>query len=199
MVVADSGSPRDREIPAIGAEVRVVAQKTGRVYGRKMTAGHIYAVAGNATGGSGRDGALATRASLGVDIGQVRVDHNGNLVLADLGGAPDASLAPTVRVIAVRTGRFYGQRMTAGHIYSIAGNGRAAIRATAVRPAGPALDYGGGVALDHAGNVVIGDCGQVRVVAARTGRFYGGTWRPGTSTPWPASRVPPSLVTASTS
>jgi hypothetical protein len=173
VVVADSGSPQDREIAAVGAEVRVVAGKTGRFYGRKMTAGHIYAVAGTATGGSGRNGGLATRTSLGVDIGQVRVDSNGNLVLADLGVAPDASLAPSVRVIAIRTGSFYGQRMSAGHIYSIAGNGRRGYAGNGGPARKAALDYGAGVALDHAGNVVIADCGQVRVVADRTGRFYG--------------------------
>ena len=173
VVIADSGSPQDREIAAVGAEVRVVARKTGRFYGRKMTAGHIYAVAGTATGGSRRNGGLATRTSLGVAIGQVRVDSNGNLVLADLGVVPYASLARSVRVIAVRTGRFYGQQMSAGHIYSIAGNGRSATRATGGPGRKAALGYGGGSRLIDAGNVVIADCGEVRVVAARTGRLYG--------------------------
>ena len=45
----------------------------------------------------------------------VAVDHSGNLVIAD---------KFHVAVVAAKTGTFYGQPMTAGHLYSVAGNGK---------------------------------------------------------------------------
>jgi hypothetical protein len=163
VVVADAGQLQEDVAPPLGALVWVVAERTGRFYGQKMIAGHSYVVAGTPLAASVPIGGLGTEVSLGWVIGQVRLDRAGNLVIAD-------TTVRAVRVVAARSGTFYGQKMTAGHIYDIAG-GRAAgdggpgIRA---RLAGP-----GGVALDHAGNVIIADCGRVRVLAARTGRFYG--------------------------
>ena len=75
----------------------------------KMTAGHIYRVAGDGRTGSGADGGPATAASLDL-AGSAIVDGAGNLVIGD---------GTRVRVVAARTGRFYDQRMTAGHIYGI--------------------------------------------------------------------------------
>src|SRR5262249_31128457 len=95
----------------------------------------------------------------------VAVDAAGNLVLADLGSG-------RLRVVAVRTGRFYGQVMTAGDIYTVAGGGRN--RSDGVRATRAWLSpYG--LAIDRAGNLVEADFGfgRVRVVAVRTGRFYG--------------------------
>ena len=65
--------------------------------------------------------------------------------------------------------------MTAGHIYTVAGDGA---RGTA-GDGGPALKAGlhspGGVAVDHAGNLAIADSRnrRVQVVAATSGTFYG--------------------------
>ena len=44
------------------------------------------------------------------------MSQSGNLVIADAGNG-------RVRVVAVRTGTFYGQPMTAGNIYTVAGGG----------------------------------------------------------------------------
>lgn len=44
------------------------------------------------------------------------IDHHGNVLIADEGN-------DRVRVIATDTGTFYGQKMTADHIYYIAGGG----------------------------------------------------------------------------
>jgi hypothetical protein len=63
--------------------VRVVAESTGSFYGRAMTAGDIYTVAGGGTGGPG-DGGPATSATLNSPAG-VAVDAAGNLVIADTG------------------------------------------------------------------------------------------------------------------
>jgi DNA-binding beta-propeller fold protein YncE len=98
----------------------------------------------------------------------VAVDRAGNLVIAD-------SLNLRIRVVAVRTGRFYGQAMTAGDIYTAAGGGGG----HGLGDGGPATDaelgIPDGVAVDHAGNLVIADTqdDRVRVVAAHTGTFYG--------------------------
>jgi hypothetical protein len=126
MLIADSGYSADcGELNSLGSLVRVVAARTGTFYGQKMTAGHIYTVAGRQAIGPAGNGWLATRASLGTTIGSVRADRAGNLVLADNGEDDYCGvLAPSVRVIAAVTGTFYGVKMTAGHIYRVAGNGR---------------------------------------------------------------------------
>ena len=149
----------------IAPSVRVVAVKTGVFYGRKMTAGHTYRVAGNGHFGSGGDGGRATKAPLNL-AGGVAADSTGNLVIAD---------GSRARVVAVRTGRYYGQRMTAGDIYSIAGAGAAGYSGDG-GPAGKARIDASAVTVDSSGNVVLGcgyRCYRVRVVAAKSGAFYG--------------------------
>ncbi len=163
LVVADTGE-EDGEDDQFNkpALVRVIARRSGTFYGRRMTAGHMYVVAGGALAVSG-DGGLAAKAGLGTSIGQVRADHAGNLVIADGG----------VRVVALHSGTFYGIRMKALHIYTVAGGGTGGLG-----DGGPAVKanvYAGGVAVDGAGNLIIGDPGngRVRVVAIRSGTFYG--------------------------
>ena len=59
------------------------------------------------------------------------VDAAGNLLIADTGNS-------RIRVIAAATGTFYGQAMTAGDIYTIAGDRHRRVhRATAARPPAP--------------------------------------------------------------
>jgi hypothetical protein len=160
LVVADNGE--DDYCGVLAPSVRVIAAVSGTFYGVKMTAGHIYRVAGNGRPGSGGDGGPATAASLDL-AGSAVVDGAGNLVIGD---------GTRVRVVAARTGRFYGQQMTAGHIYGIAGTGQggysgdggAAVRARVSADT---------IALDAAGNVLLAGGHRVRVVAARTGTFYG--------------------------
>ncbi len=97
--------------------VRVVAAGTGTFYGKAMTAGHIYKGGSCGMGAAGHlgDHGPATEARLHGPWG-VAVDGSGNLVIAD-------ALHNRVRVVAVRTGTFYRQKMTAGDIYTVAGNG----------------------------------------------------------------------------
>jgi hypothetical protein len=154
LVIADSGNNR----------VRVVAARTGWFYGRLMTTGDIYTIAGTGTAGDAGDGGLAIKAQLDNPEG-LTFDHAGNLLVAD--GA-------RVRVVARTTGTFYGQAMTARHIYTIAGGGTAGLGnggpATSAELAEPR-----GMAVDGAGNLLIADSGDdmVRAVAASTGTFYG--------------------------
>jgi hypothetical protein len=156
IVICDTGS----------GLVQVVASHTGTFYGQAMTTGDIYTVAGGSTAGLG-DGGPATSAKLKLPRA-VAVDGAGNLVIADTTHA-------RIRVVASHTGTFYGQAMTAGDIYTVAGDG--IIGGSGDR--GPAtkarLRYPGAVVLDPAGNLVIADSlnSRIRVVAATSGSFYG--------------------------
>ena len=147
--------------------IRVVAASSGTFYGQPMTAGDIYTVAGDGTQGYSGDGGPATAAALSFPSG-VAVDHSGNLVIADTSNQ-------RVRVVAASSGTFYGQPMTAGDIYTVAGNGKPAFSGDGGAAASAALNYPSGVAVDAAGNLVIADTSnfRVRVVAASTGSYYG--------------------------
>src|SRR5204862_462323 len=79
-----------------------------------------------------------------------------------------------IRVVAARTGTFYGQAMTKGDIYTVAGGGTGGLGDGG--PAAQATLFGpSDVAVDRVGNLVIDDTDnlRIRVVAARTGVFYG--------------------------
>ena len=92
------------------------------------------------------------------------LDAAGNLVIAD---------SDRIRVVAATTGTFYGQAMTAGDIYTVAGGG-----SNGLGDGGPATFaevFPNGVTVDHHGNLVISDRGdnRIRVVAVKTATFYG--------------------------
>ncbi len=156
-------------------EIYARAVRTGTFYGVEMTAGGIFRIAGG--GRSFANGALATQASLafvsdehfdGVADAGLRIDHHGNLVVAD-------EYNGLVRVIAAGNGRFYGQSMRTGHIYTIAGDPAAS----------PAKSPDGGLAtktglfdpaelaIDHQGNVLMDNGIWVEALAESNGRFYG--------------------------
>ena len=147
--------------------IRVVAARTGSAYGKAMTAGHIYNLAGTGAPGYAGDGGPASAAELS-GPGAILADSAGNLVIADTQNS-------VIRVVAARTGRFYGQAMTAGHIYTVAGSGASGYSGDRGRATAADLSFPGGVAADHTGNLVIADTfnDAIRVVAVRTGTFYG--------------------------
>ena len=155
-----------------GGRVRVVATRNGPFYGRQMTSGHIYTVAGGGTASPG-NGGLATGARLD-RLGGLAVDRAGNIVVAD-------TIAHSVRLVAVRSGRFYGQQMVAGRIYTLAGGHGAGARGDGGPAIRAKLDFPWAVAVDGQGNIAIADTGSmaVRVIAAQTGRFYGRHMRSG--------------------
>jgi NHL repeat-containing protein len=156
LVIADQGNN----------VIRVVAEASGTFYGQAMTAGDIYTVAGDGTAAFGGDGGPAISAELNQPM-RVTVDASGNLVFADFGN-------DRVRVVAGSTATFYGQAMTAGDIYTVAGHGSAAFSGDS----GPATSAGldaAGVTVDSQGNLVVADTGnnRIRVVAESTATFYG--------------------------
>jgi len=165
LVIADPNSRR----------LLLVAAKTGTFYGQQMTAGHIYAVAGDggpAPGGTGvprfsGDGGPATSAGMWNPTA-VQLDSAGNLLIAD----QDDS---RIRVVAVKTGTFYGRAMKAGHIYTVAGDGTFGFAGDGGPATKAELGEPAWAAADHAGNLLIADSHneRVRVVAASTATFYG--------------------------
>ncbi len=147
--------------------IRVVAAKTGTVLGINMTAGDIYTVAGNGTPGYNGDGILATSAELNSPQG-VALDSAGNLYIADYGNN-------RIRVVAAKTGTVLGISVTAGDIYTVAGNGTKGYGGDGSPATSAKLFDPTGVAVDSAGNLYIADNGnqRVRVVAAATGTVFG--------------------------
>jgi hypothetical protein len=145
LVIADTGNGR----------VRVVAARTGSFYGQAMTAGDIYTVAGNGHKGFSGDGGPATRAAF-YTPSWVAVDGAGNLVIADTGNQ-------RVRVVAAATGTFYGQPMTAGDIYTVAGDGTPGFSGDGGPATSAELWDPSWVAVDGAGNLLINDGGNGRI------------------------------------
>jgi hypothetical protein len=152
---------------SINSRIRVVAATTGTFYGLAMSKGDIYTVAGDGTPGYSGDDGPATAAELYIPYG-VALDAQGDLFIAD-------SANSTVRVVVAQTGTFYGQAMTAGDIYTVAGTGTAGYSGDGGPGTAAQLDGPQGVTLDSDGNVLIADTGnqRIRVVAAQTGTFYG--------------------------
>ena len=78
-----------------------------------------------------------------------RSDTAGNVLIADTSNN-------RIRVVAASTGTFYGQAMTAGDIYTIAGNGTYGFSGDGGPGTTAELSYPEAVAVD-AGNVLIAD------------------------------------------
>ncbi len=79
-----------------------------------------------------------------------------------------------VRVVATHSGTFYGQAMTAGDIYTVAGDGTTGFSGDGGPATKAGLSSPGHVAVDQHGNLIIPDSGdnRVRVVPATSGTFY---------------------------
>jgi hypothetical protein len=148
-------------------DVRVVAAKTGTFYGQQMTVGQTYTVAGDGTWGNAGDGGPATAAEIVVKA--ITVDGNGNLLIDNDYGY--------VRVVAEKTGTFYGQPMTAGYIYTIAGGGTQSVNGTPALQAD--LFVTQDIAVDADGNVLLGAGNDVWMLAEQPGTYYGITMTAG--------------------
>ena len=149
-------------LPAAQAHAQVVS-------GSVAVAPVIDTLAGDGTAGSLGDGGSATSAELNSPE-DVALDSAGNLYIADCNN-------DRIRVVATTTGTVFGQSVTAGDIYTVAGGG--GTPGTFSGDGGPAtsaeLNSPEGVAFDSAGDLYIADCGnnRIRVVAAKTGTVFG--------------------------
>jgi hypothetical protein len=92
------------------------------------------------------------------------VDAHGNLVIADTGNN-------RVRVVAGSTGTFYGQPMTAGDVYTVAGDGTIGYTGDGVPATSTGLNYPVDAVAGPAGQLLIADSenNRVRQVAGGTG------------------------------
>ena len=72
-----------------------------------------------------------------------------------------------VRLVAAATGEFYGQAMTAGDIYTVAGNGTPGFSGDGDPGTHAELDQPFGVGVDAAGGLLIADLfdGRVREIS----------------------------------
>ena len=84
------------------------------------------------------------------------MDGAGNLVIAD-------NTNDRVRVVAASTGTFYGQAMTAGDIYTVAGNGTGGFSGDGGPAVSAELNHPQGVAVDAAGDLLVADVGSNRI------------------------------------
>jgi hypothetical protein len=139
----------------------VVAARNGTFYGRAMRTGRIYSIAGNGKFGFSGDGGPAVKAK--IEPGYPRVDQAGNVIFGQ---------NPRIRVVADRTGTFYGVPMTAGDIYTVAGGTQGT-----GGDGGPALDAQfmliNAVARDGANGVLVSDQYRIRMIATASGTFFG--------------------------
>jgi hypothetical protein len=114
---------------------------------QQMTAGDIYTIAGDGQPGYSGDGGPATAATFAGTLA-VAIDRAGNVAVCD-------GSNPVVRMIAAKSGRYFGRKVTAGDIYTIAGggsqlgDGEPATRAALHGPAG--------LAIGRPGNLLIAD------------------------------------------
>ncbi len=147
--------------------VRVLAGTSGPRFGVALSAGRMFTLAGE--GGSVSNGEQASSAGLQEPDG-LAFDAHGNLVIADTGD-------DDLRFLPAQTGVYFGQAMTAGDIYIIAGNGNYGYSGDGGRAvdAALAMDTFNGVAVDPRGDVVLSDVDNnvVRLVAASNGTYLG--------------------------
>jgi hypothetical protein len=119
-----------------GRSVRVLATGNDR----------LTTPAGTGVPGPLGDGGPATNAGLHGACG-VAVGHAGNVVIAD-------GRSNRIQVVAHATGTFYGQPMTAGDIYTVAGNGRAGYSGDGGAGTKAEISGPGRMAVDGHGNVL---------------------------------------------
>ena len=141
LYIADTGNNRVQEIAA----------STHVQWGIAMTGGDVYTIAGSAAGlpGDSGDGGPAASALLDYPEG-LAFDAAGNLLIVD-------QFNNQVRMVAAAAGTSYGQSVTAGDIYAIAGTGAAGTGSDGVAATAGELDHPFGIAVDSGGDVYIAD------------------------------------------
>jgi len=140
---------------ASNSRVRFVPASSGTFFGRAMTAGDIYTIAGDGSEGFSGDGGPASSAAVGF-VESVAVDAAGDLATAD----PENE---RIRFVPASTGSYFGQAMSAGDIYTIAGDGTSGFSGDGGPATAAMLDEPVSVAFDPAGDVVFADGGNNRI------------------------------------
>lgn len=135
--------------------IQEVAAGNGTQFGISMTGGDIYTIAGSASGSGGSSGNTgpATLALLNHPV-QVVLDGAGNLYIDDTANS-------VVREVASANGTQWGQSMTVGDIYDVAGTLGTVGSAGAGGPATAAqLDGVSGIGTDPAGDLFVSSAGD---------------------------------------
>ena len=147
--IADIADNRILEIPA--------TSKTQ--WGRTMTAGDMYVVAGSVTGllGASASGHSLSGFLLNAPQG-LTFDSHGNMIIADSGN-------DRILVVPAASGTYYGVSMTAGDVYQIAGHtGTAGNSGDGAAATSSYLDQPTGVSMGHSGaDLYIADTGNNRI------------------------------------
>jgi RHS repeat-associated protein len=162
-------SAGDIYLADLSDRVQEVAATTGTQWGTSMTANDLYVVAGAGTPTEAGNGGVATSGGL-ADPSSVAVDPAGDIYIAD---ASDNR----VQEVAATTGTQWGISMTAGDVYTVAGNawGLSGDYGNGGPATSALLSYPVGMALDSAGDLYIGDTvnNEVQEVAATTHTQWG--------------------------
>ncbi len=147
--------------------VQEVAAASGTQWGQSMTANDIYTIAGSSSGSSGHtgDGGAATSALLDNPTAAI-LDAAGNLYIDD-------ATNNRIQEVPVSGGTQWGQSMTAGDMYTVAGNssGTSGNSGNGGAATSAKLNNSQGMSIDAQGDLMIADYGnnEVREVAATTG------------------------------
>ncbi len=128
-----------------------------------MIVGHIYTIAGDGQTGVSGNGKPARKSPLNV-LRAVAIDHAGNVLVADRLQNDYRLIPDQVQVVAAVSGTFYGLKMTAGDIYTIAGDGQFQYSGDGGPAVRASMDTVDGITLGPAGNVLIANGSLVRSV-----------------------------------
>jgi NHL repeat-containing protein len=144
-----------------------VAEATDQRVQVVRTTGAVATVAGTGRAGFDGDGLGATAAELDQPTG-IALDGAGDLFIADTANC-------RVRVVPAADTTLFGQAMTAGHLYSVAGTGVCGSTGQG-GPIGQAELWNPvAVTVDPAGDLLVADSGDqsVLLASARGGTYYG--------------------------
>jgi hypothetical protein len=163
---------------SLGYPTGVAVDRQGDVYVAEATdqrvqvvrpSGVVSTVAGTGRAGFNGDGLAATAAELDRPTG-IAMDGAGDLFIAD-------SANCRVRVLPAATTTLFGQAMTAGHLYTVAGTGVCGTAGQGGPVGGAQLWNPVAVTVDPAGDLLVADSGDqsVLLAAVHGGTYYGTT------------------------
>jgi hypothetical protein len=162
---------------SIGHPTAVAIDQRGDIYVAEATAQRVQelragsrtvvTVAGTGSAGFNGDGLAATASELDQPTG-VAVDAAGDLFIADTANC-------RVRVLPAVTGTLFGQSVTAGHLFTMAGTGVCGSTGQGGPLRAAQLWDPVAVTVDVAGDVLVADSGDqsVLLAPAHGGTFYG--------------------------